>query len=318
MANRKLSTVQPPMARLAVVQRSAAELRPDPRNPRQHSKSQIGQIARSIESFGFNVPILIDSSDQVIAGHARLLAARQLGRTEVPTICLDHLSEAQARAYLIADNRLAETSDWNDELLGEALRELSVMELEFSLEDIGFDMGEIDFRIEAGSTKAKKKPDADDRFPACDDVAAVSAMGDLWQLGRHRLFCGSALEEESYRILLDGAQAAMVFTDPPYNVPIRGHVSGLGKITHREFAMASGEMSSPAFADFLRTALDLHGRYSSDGSLHFICMDWRHMPELLAAGRDTYAELKNLCVWTKDNAGMGSLYPKPARADLCL
>jgi DNA modification methylase len=257
---------------------------------------------------GFNVPVLIDREDGVLAGHARLLAARQLGWTEVPTIGLDHLSPEQARAFTIADNRLAETATWNERLLAETLRDLSLADLDFSLELTGFEMAEIDLRIESLTASAEDDDlSADAELPA-PAGPAISRTGDLWILGRHRLLCASALDEAAYARLLGGKRAAMVFTDPPYNVPIGGHVGGLGAIQHREFAMASGEMSSPEFTTFLRTSLGLAARHSRDGALHFVCMDWRHMPELLAAGAEAYTELKNLCVWAKDNAGMGSLY----------
>lgn len=304
-----LPTAKPPTC-LTVVHRAIAELRPDPRSPRKHSTRQVRQIARSVEAFGFNVPILVDGSGQVIAGHGRLLACRELGWTEVPTICLDHLSDAQARAFMVADNRLSETSSWDDQLLAETLRDLSAMDLDFSIEATGFEMGEIDFRIE-GLTEGPAgagEGDRADLVPAQSAAPAVTSPGDLWLLGRHRLLCASALDKTSYAVLMDGAQAAMIFTDPPYNVPIQCHVSGLGAVRHREFAMASGEMTASEFTRFLRTALSLLARQSRDGALHFVCMDWRHMNELLAAGGEVYAELKNLCVWAKDNAGMGSLY----------
>ena len=284
-----------------------ADLVPDPRNARQHSDRQVKQIARSIESFGFNVPILVDGAGQVVAGHGRLLAARRLGWSEVPTIRLDHLSEAQARAFAIADNRLTDTSTWDETLLAENLRMLSELDLTFDIEATGFTMGEIDLRIE-GLNGAVPGPDAADELPDHAAGPAVTQPGDLWVLGSHRLFCGNALEGDSYVRVLDGQRAGLVFTDPPYNVQIDGHVSGLGAVRHREFAMASGEMSEAAFIEFLTTVCRQLAFHSTAGSIHYICMDWRHMGELLAAGHAAYSELKNLCVWTKDNGGMGSLY----------
>jgi DNA modification methylase len=136
----------------------------------------------------------------------------------------------------------------------------------------------------------------------------VTRSGDLWLLGRHRVYCGSALDESAYQTLLADERAAMIFTDPPYNVPIAGNVSGLGAIRHREFVMASGELDAAQFTAFLTRACELLAAHSADGSLHYLCMDWRHMTELLAAGQAAYTELKHLCVWAKDNAGMGSLY----------
>lgn len=295
---------------LQITHRRVESLQPDPRNARIHSKKQVKQIARSIEAFGFNVPILVDRVGKVIAGHGRLLACKDLGWEEVPTIALEHLSEAQAKAYRIADNRLTEISDWDDRLLAEQLKELSLVDLDFSLEAIGFDMGEIDFRIESldvsGGPNGEKDP-ADDlpEVPAGDPVSKV---GDLWLLGRHRLVCGDALEEDDLAKLMDGRKAATVFVDPPYNVPIDGHCTGLGTVRHREFAMACGEMSQAQFTTFLTRAMERLAAHSEDGALHYICMDWRHLQEVLAAGHQVYSEMKNLCVWAKDNAGMGSFY----------
>jgi DNA modification methylase len=141
----------------------------------------------------------------------------------------------------------------------------------------------------------------------------VSKAGDLWQLGRHKVYCGNSLNEPTYAALMGDAKAAMVFTDPPYNVRIDGHATGLGTIQHKDFKMASGEMSPAAFTDFLSRVCTLLASHSVDGSIHFVCMDWRHLGELLAAGKQAYSELKNVCVWTKDNAGMGSLYRSQPR-----
>jgi DNA modification methylase len=291
---------------LAVVYRCIAELKLDPKNPRSHSRRQIGQIAHSIEAFGFIVPVLVDANLKVIAGHGRVMAAQLLGWSQVPTIRIDYLSETQARAFMIADNRLTENSVWDDRILAEQLKALSVLDLGFSLEVTGFDMGEIDLRIEGLSS--------DESAAAADDLSqvpsgpAVTQPGDIWQLGEHRVLCGSAIDDSAYATLLGEERADMVFSDPPYNVRIDGHVSGLGAVGHREFEMAAGEMTQAEFTMFLNRACSLLGRYSADGSLHYICIDWRHMAELLAAGASVYSELKNVCVWTKNNAGMGSFY----------
>jgi DNA modification methylase len=139
-------------------------------------------------------------------------------------------------------------------------------------------------------------------------AATVSRPGDLWALGAHRLLCGNALEAAAYQTLMAGELAEMVFTDPPYNVPIDGHVSGHGRVRHHDFAMASGEMSEDEFTTFLRTVLERLAGVSRDGAIHFMCMDWRHLGEMLAAGRAVCSELKNLVVWNKTNGGMGSFY----------
>ena len=298
-------TNQPPHCE--VVYRPLDELKRHPANPRRHSKKQIRQIAESIKTFGFIVPILVDRYGNVIAGEARLLAARELGMTEAPTLCLDHLTPAQLRAFRIADNRLSEIASWDDQLLAVELKDLSLLGLDFSLEVTGFDMGEIDMRI----CSLEGQPDDDDPADQLPAVAAgppVSKLGDLWCLGRHRVFCGNALDRAAFAALMGEERSAVVFTDPPYNVPIDGHASGLGAIHHRRFPMASGEMDGAEFTAFLHDAFANLAAFSVDGALHYVCMDWRHLDELLAAGHATYSELKNLCVWVKDNGGMGALY----------
>lgn len=254
------------------------------------------------------MPILVDREGRIIAGHGRFLAAQQLGWKEVPTIALEHLSEDQVKAFRIADNRLTEISEWDDHLLAEQLKELSLVELDFNLETIGFEMGEIDFRIESLELREEGEHDPADGLPEVMDGTPVSRLGDLWQLGRHRILCGNALEENDLAKLMEGRKAAVVFTDPPYNVPIDGHCTGLGSVRHREFAMACGEMSEAQFTSFLAGAMAGLAAHSEDGALHYLCIDWRHIKEMLSAGDQVYTELKNLCVWVKENAGMGSHY----------
>ena len=293
----------PASLRLAVDYLPIETLTLDPANARQHKPAQIKQIARSIEAFAFNVPVLVDRDGKVLAGHGRVLACRHLGRTEVPVIRLDHLTPEQARAFAIADNRLAETSSWDEALLAQHLKVLSELDLDFSLEATGFTVGEIDLKIQGLD---EDEPDEADDLPPIGP--AVAKPGDLWRLGKHRVLCASSLDPTSYTRLMGSDRAAMVFTDPPYNVRIDGHVSGKGKTRHREFAMASGEMSEPEFIAFLSQAARLMSEASADGALQYICMDWRHAFALLAAGRTVYSDLLNICVWTKSNGGMGSLY----------
>jgi len=283
-------------------------LQPDPANPHRHSKKQLKQIANSIEVFDFIVPVLIDRDGKIACGHGRTQAAAALGMREVPTICLEHLSPAQIRAFMIADNKLTENATWDDRLLAEQLRDLSLLGLDFSLEITGFEMGEIDLRIASLEEVLAPSEDPADILPETSAAAPVSQLGDLWFLGHHRLLCGSALDTDALAALMDEERAGTIFTDPPYNVTIDGHASGLGAVHHRPFPMASGEMSKAEFTAFLARALCNLVAFSTAGSLHYICMDWRHLEELLAAGREAYGELKNLCVWAKDNAGMGSLY----------
>jgi DNA modification methylase len=293
---------------VTVVYRRVDELRLDPKNPRDHSARQIRQIARSIEAFGFNCPVLVDATFKVIAGHGRLLAAQLLNWKELPTVCLSHLSEAQARAYMIADNRLTENSTWDENLLAQQLKDLAELDLDFNLEATGFEVGELDFRIEQLNADSAGEPDPADELSSLSNGPPVSKLGDLWLLRGSRVYCGSALDAAAYATLMDGLPANAVFTDPPYNVRISGNVSGLGTVQHREFPMASGEMTEAEFTGFLTNAFSLFARNSVEGSLHFVCIDWRHLSEMLTAGTATYAEVMNLCVWAKDNAGMGSFY----------
>src|SRR6202023_1988868 len=226
--------------RLGIVYRAIDEMTPDPANARQHSKKQILKLANSIETFGFNVPVLVDAELNVIAGHGRLLAGRELGWSEVPTLCLDHLTPAQARAFAITDNRLTEIATWNDQLLAQQLKDLSLLGLDFSLEVTGFEMGEIDLRIASLEDMPGQGDDPADVLPETPAGPPVSKIGDAWLLGRNRLLCGSALDTLAFTALMGQERAATVFIDPPYNVEVDGHASGLGAIHHRPFPMASG------------------------------------------------------------------------------
>jgi len=292
---------------LAIELLPTAALRPYARNARTHSPKQIAQIAASIREFGFNNPVLVDRDGEIIAGHGRVAAAKKLGLATVPCVRLEHLNEAQKRAYILADNRLAEKSGWDRETLAIELQFLTELELDFDVTVTGFEMAEVDLLLAVGD-KPDAKADPADAVPEVADGPTVTRPGDIWQVGRHRLICGDALSPETYTRLLAGEQAQMVFTDPPYNVKIDGHVSGLGAAKHREFAFASGEMTEDEFTRFLARAFANLANAAADGAIHFVCMDWRHQGEVLAAARGTYTELKNLCVWAKTNGGMGSLY----------
>ena len=275
------------------------------RNPRVHSKAQIRQLAKSIAQFGFNVPILIDANRQVVAGHGRLLACQSLGLTEVPTIELNHLTREQVTAFLIADNKLSENAEWSDVLLAEHFLELSALDLDFELDITGFSMCEIDLLIEG--VQDARADDAD-VMPSAVDGPAITQPGDLWLLGKHRLLCGNALNGDDYALLMNRKRAAIIVTDPPWNLKIAGHVGGLGAIHHREFAMASGEMNSAEFTAFLSRVMTHLAAHSTDGSIHYLFIDWRHMHEMISAGEASYSRLLNLCVWSKGTGGMGSLY----------
>jgi DNA modification methylase len=285
--------------------RAAKGLKVNPRNARSHSPRQVQQIAASVREFGWVAPIVVDEDDTVLAGHGRLRAALLLNMEAVPTIQVKHLTPERKRAFMLADNRLAELAEWDEELLTIELKELSGLEFDFDFEVTGFETRDLD-RLEgpvaAKPAKAEVVPELDRAHPP------VSSPGDLWTLGSHLLLCGNALEEASYAKLMGEQRAQMVFTDPPYNVKIDGHVCGLGSVHHKPFELAAGEMSESEFVRFLATAMGLMAQYSGDGAIHDICMDWRHLGEVLAAAKDIYSEQKNLCVWNKTNAGMGAFY----------
>ena len=274
----------------------------NPRNSRRHPREKIHRLAQIIKTLGVFVPILIDDERMILAGHGRLEAARYLEMNEVPTLTVSGLTDAEKRAFMIADNRLAEMAKWDRKTLRLEFKEFVV--LDFDVELSGFSTGQVDLMLDEGLSKSMD--DEQGALPA--PAKTVSRPGDLWQLGPHRLFCGDATMSASYEHLLEGRKANLIFTDPPYNVRVGGHVSGLGKVRHREFAMASGEMSAGRFIRFLATIFGHLANYSVCGSIHYIFMDWRHLREVLSAGLEIYSALKNVCVWNKDNAGMGSLY----------
>jgi DNA modification methylase len=282
------------------------ELRAYPTNARTHSRKQVRLIANSIEKFGFCNPVLIDDTNQIIAGHGRVEAAKLLGIDAVPTCRLSHLSEADKRAYILADNKLAEKAGWDRQLLAIELQGL--IELNVDVELTGFEMPEIDLILEEAREASGDASGPEDEVPEPSSGPAVTQAGNLWLLGAHRLLCGDARDKAAYDRLLEGSKAQFVFTDPPYNVAIDGNVCGLGRVRHREFAMGCGEMSEAEFTAFLEAVFGLLAENTLDGSIHQICMDWRHMWEMLGAGRRVYSELKNICVWNKTNAGMGSFY----------
>lgn len=258
-----------------------------------------------MKRFGFLMPVLVDSAGHVIAGHGRIAAAQLLGWEKVPTVRADHLTPEAARAFQIADNRLGELATWDTRLLGLALKDLS--NLNFDLADTSFETAESDLLIRNLELKPIGAADAADEVPA-PPAKPISRRGDLWLGGKHSVLCGDARQEADFVRLMGKETAALVFIDPPYNVPIAGNVSGLGKTKHGEFVMASGEMSSAEFTAFLIAVFTLLARYSVRGSVHYVCMDWRHLLELITAGNATYTDMLNLCVWLKDNAGMGSFY----------
>lgn len=281
-------------------------LRPYVGNARRHSKKQIRQIADSITRFGFTNPVLISDAGEIIAGHGRVLAAKELGLRAVPTLKLSHLTAEERRAYVLADNKLALNAGWDSEILAIELQAL--IDLEFDVTLTGFSLAEIDLTLDQAresSTTTTESPA--DRIPERPE-SPVTRPGDLWLLGRHRLVCGDARLSQDVTRLMGEDRADLIFTDPPYNVAIDGNVCGLGSIRHREFAFASGEMTQAEFTAFLTETLSNAKSVARDGAIAFVCMDWRHMREILDAGETVFSELKNLCVWNKTNGGMGSFY----------
>ena len=290
----------------ATEQRSISSLKPARHNPRTHSRKQIRQIADSIQRFGFTNPVLIGEDGNIVAGHGRVAAAKLLGLDTVPVVRLTGLSAKEIQAYALADNKLALNAGWDQELLAVEFQEL--IDAGFELGVTGFSVAEIDFTMDLASQSRADTDETKANLIPERAQSAVTRKGELWRLGRHRLLCGDARDAADYDQVMQGEAAGLVFTDPPYNVPIDGHVCGLGRIRHREFAMGVGEMTEEVFVAFLASALQNMTARSRDGAILFVCMDWRHIAELSAAGRLCGLELKNLCVWNKSNGGMGSFY----------
>ena len=281
------------------------KLRPNPRNARTHSKKQIRQIAESISRFGWTNEIKTDENYMVLIGHGRLLAAQLLGYREVPITILSGLSDAEKRVLTLADNKISANAGWDRKLLAEELGELATLlpECDLDLNITAFEPAEIDSLL---GDLADPEQDPADEVPAAEKHA-ISQIGDLWELGPHKLLCGDAQSATDFRRLMGVEPAKMVITDPPFNLRISS-VQGRGKIKHREFVMASGEMSRRHYRRFLVKVLSRAAQHSADGSIHFTFVDWRHFGDLLFAGEEVYTELKNLIVWVKTNAGQGSFY----------
>ncbi len=279
-------------------------LRPMPGAPRHHPNSQIRALTKSFEAFGQVLPVLIDTEARIISGHAQWEVAKRLGMSEVMVIRIEYLTEPQIRALMVGLNRLADLSKWNDEALDAILLDLQAQDLDFDIEAIGFTEIEIELRLDGLEDAVEQ----DDEVIVVGRGPSITRTGELWQLGEHKLLCANALEAESWSSLMGDDRASVVITDPPFNVPIDGHVSGLGKHKHREFAMAVGEMSQEQFTAFLSSAMTLAHDWSAPGSVHYWAMDWRHIVEICSAGQKVYERYLNMAVWTKTQPGMGSFY----------
>lgn len=279
-------------------------------NPKLHNRAQVAKIRESIREFGFINPVLLDENLEIIAGHGRVAAARDIGMTEIPAIILSHLTDAQKRAYRIADNKLTEIGKWSIEALNLEFMELAKLDLDFDLNITGFETAEIDLILDGGGVSDPKN----DLVPALTDDDRRCKRGDIWRFGRHIIACADALNAESYAAIMGKDKAQMVLTDAPYNVKVK-NIGSMGKIKHDEFAMASGEMTPTEFTEFLGTFMRHAKDYSVDGSLHYFFMDWKHVREISTAAASVYDDLKNICVWNKTNGGMGSLYR--SKHELC-
>jgi DNA modification methylase len=293
-----------------VQQLPIASLKPYAKNARTHDDRQIETLRNSIEAFGFQNPILVDADNVIVAGHGRVEGAKRLGMTHVPALRVEGLSPNDLRAYRLADNRLAELAGWDQAMVEIELQYLVSVELDYSIETLGWDMPEIDVMLNGETTLMSAgetaPPDPADALP---DIAqqAVSRPGDIWVLGKHRLLCGSVLDEAAFARLMQGRKARHICQDPPWNIAVKD-ISGLGKTQHRPFAMGNGEMSGEQFRAFLEQQLAANLAHAEPGAAFHVFIDWRGLATMVEAGRAIGLELLNVCVWVKTNGGMGSLY----------
>lgn len=296
----------PASVQLKIVEQPIDALRLYANNARTHDEPQIRAIAQSIARFGFVNPVIVDGSNRLIAGHGRYQAAKTLGLRIVPTIRLDHMTKAEKHAYIIADNQLAARAGWDRGKLAIEFAEIAQLDPDFDMTLTGFDLPQIELTLDVAAGLSR----ADEGSVALPPMTgpATCRMGDRWQLGDHALVCGDATQWAGYKLLMGSERAQIVFTDVPYNVPMAGHATGMGKTRHREFVQASGEMTDAEFALFLANSLGAMARASTNGSLHYVCIDWRGLSLLINATAGIFAELKNICVWVKRSPGMGSLY----------
>jgi DNA modification methylase len=282
------------------------DVKPYARHARLHNRKQRRKLEALLRRYGQVIPILVDEQHTVVDGHAVLEAMKALGYGEIMAVVAPGRDPTEVRALRLALNRIAEDARWDDDRLRAELADL--LQLGFDLELTAFDGVEIDMAlsIEEPSAGVVEEVAAEELEPG--DEPPIAWPGSIWVLDRHRIACGDARDGELIRRLADSRRVSGVFTDPPYNVPIDGFAGGLGRTRHREFAMATGEMSAEDFTRFLADFIGAVKPTLADGAILFICMDWRHMRELLDAGARNELELKNLCIWTKSNAGMGTFY----------
>lgn len=281
-----------------------SSLKPYSNHARRHSADKIRRLRNNINEFGFVVPLLVDANGVVIAGHARYLAAKELGLDRVAVIRVTHLSDAQIKAFRIADNRLTELAEWDTASL--AIEFELIIEAGLNVELTGFSAPEIDQVF--GEFEIISNEDDDELGLEPTTGEPVSRPGDVWLMENHAVLCGNSLESSAFEQIMGQSRAAMILSDPPYNVAIHGHVSGNGRHKHREFAMASGEMSEEAFSGFLEVAISIVCQFSHPTAPVYLFMDWRHASTLQCVATKLKLAQVNLCVWVKSNAGMGSFY----------
>lgn len=300
---------KPELTELELIYLPPGEIQPYPDNPRMHPKKQLAMIEASIAAFNFNNPVLVTPDNVLIAGHGRLEAAKKLGLAKVPALVLAHLSEEEQRAYRVADNAIMLKGEWTLELLAQELEFVSAVDFNIAPEALGFETGEIDFMIdEARSSDCSEGEPGEEVVEPDRAITPVSRLGDIWQIGRHAVICGDARDRETYSRLLCDRRADVVISDQPWNVPCKGHIGGLGKVQHREFVMASGEMSREEFRAFTKEVLVLQSEFSRPGALSLQFIDWRSVSDMIQTGEEIYDALINMCVWVKPNGGMGSLW----------
>lgn len=295
----------PPLLSLAIELLLITLVHPNPNNARIHPLSQLRKLATSISEFGFLVPILVDDTGMILAGHARYEAALMLGLTAVPVVRVSHLTPKQRRAFLLSDNKLASLSSFDMEKLAIEFEYLLDGNDSYSISTTGFDIIEVDKLL--GHDRAAP---AEDLVELPDhDVVPVSRPDDLWLIGEHRLLCGSCLDRANVERLFAGQKAAAVLTDPPYGVAIEGNVSGLGAKKHGDFMMGCTEMSDVELTySFFRPAFQLMAEFSHPGAIAFVFMDWRHARHVQNAADGVFLEHKNTIVWVKSSPALGAFY----------
>lgn len=274
-------------------------IQPNPDRARKPNRKSRRQLASSISRFGLKGAILADrDTKMIVAGNAIWEAAGDLGMNEVPVIWVSFAIEADRRAFILAHNKLAESSSWDTKIVEQELKFL--FDKGYDFEITGFTTNDLDYSFVTAPDRlnAPVEPNSNAR--------AVSRIGDLWMVGLHRIYCGDSLEPSSYDAVLGGKLADMVFSDPPYGVAVNGHVSTTGR--HREFAMMSGKQTPAELTAFFRRIFRNCTQASRTASIHFQCIDWRHVREMIDAADGIYSEFKNICVWDKGVGSLGSMY----------